>query len=235
MKLILILGLITALSGCMPSSESITTDINKSTVETALQAPLPDPSQTGSLWTGNSPLLFTDAKAHNVGDLITVLVLEEASATRSLGTKKSKSSSRKTDLSQTFGFAEGLKELIDRNKQLSPLDPKLGVDMSDASNFDGSGSTNNSDTLTASVTAVVTKVFPNGNMEITGRRQVSINHQPQALVFTGIIRPIDITSDNTITSAKVAQAMISYGSGGELAEVAHQGWLARSLNDVWPF
>jgi flagellar L-ring protein precursor FlgH len=235
MKLIWILGLITVLSGCMPSAKLITTDVNKGKVETALQAPLPDPSQTGSLWTGNSPLLFTDAKAHNVGDLITVLVLEEASATRSLGTKKSKKSSRKTDLTSTFGAAEGLKILIDKNKAISPLDPSLGMDISDASDFDGSGSTNNSDTLTASVTAVVTQVFPNGNMEITGRRQVSINHQPQALIFTGIIRPIDITSDNTITSAKVAQAMISYGSGGELAEVAHQGWLARSLNEVWPF
>ncbi len=235
MKLIWILGLIPVLSSCMPSAESVTTDVNKGKVETALQAPLPAPSQTGSLWIGSSPLLFTDAKAHNVGDLITVLVMERASATRKLGTKKSKKSSRKTDLTQTFGIAEGLKILIDKNKAISPLDPKLGVDMSDASNFDGSGSTNNSDTLTASVTAVVTQVFPNGNMEITGRRQVSINHQPQALVFTGVIRPIDITSENTITSAKVAQAIISYGSGGELAEVAHQGWLARSLNEVWPF
>ncbi len=235
MKLIWILGLITVLSGCMPSAKSVTADVNKGKVDTALQAPLPDPSQTGSLWTGNSPLLFTDAKAHNVGDLITVLVLEEASATRSLGTKKSKSSSRKTDMTAAFGTLDAANALIAKNKFLGPLDPKLGMDISDASNFDGSGSTNNSDTLTASVTAVVTRVFPNGNMEITGRRQVSINHQPQALVFTGIIRPIDITSDNTITSAKVAQAMISYGSGGELAEVAHQGWLARSLNEVWPF
>lgn len=235
MKLIWILGVLAFLSGCMPSASSVTTDVNKDKVEAALQAPLPDPSQTGSLWTGSSPLLFTDAKAHNVGDLVTVLVNEQASATRKLGTKKSKQSSRKTDLVSAFGVLDGINAVIAKNKKLSPLNPKLGVDISDASNFDGNGSTNNSDTLTASVTAVVTRVFPNGNMEITGRRQVSINHQPQALVFTGIIRPTDIASDNTIPSASVAQAMISYGSGGELAEVAHQGWLARSLNEVWPF
>jgi flagellar L-ring protein precursor FlgH len=235
MKLIWILGLITVLSGCMPSVKSVTTDINKDKVAAALQAPLPDPSQTGSLWTGNSPLLFTDAKAHNVGDLITVLIVERASATRKLGTKKSKKSSRKTELTAAFGALDSINKVLEKNRSLSLLNAKTGMDISDASDFDGSGSTNNSDTLTASVTAVVTRVFPNGNMEITGRRQVSINHQPQALVFTGIIRPIDITSDNTITSAKVAQAMISYGSGGELAEVAHQGWLARSLNEVWPF
>jgi len=235
MKLIWITGLITFLSGCMPSVKSVMTDVNKDKVEAALHTPLPALSQTGSLWTGNSPLLFTDAKAHNIGDLITVLIVEKASATRKLGTKKSKKSSRKTDMKSAFGFLNGAKLLIDKFKTIKPLDPKLGMDISDASNFDGSGSTNNSDTLTASVTAVVTQVFPNGNMEITGRRMVSINHQPQALVFTGIIRPIDISSDNTIPSAKVAQAMISYGSGGELAEVAHQGWLARSLNEIWPF
>ena len=235
MKPICILALITLLAGCMPSAQSVTTDVNKGKVDTALHNPLPEPSVSGSLWTGSSPQLFTDAKAHNVGDLITVLVYEEASATRKLGTKKSKQSARKTDLNSTFGVAEGLKILIDKNKSISPLDPTVGLDISDSSSFDGSGSTNNSDILTASVTAVVTKVFPNGNMEITGRRQVSINHQPQALVFTGVIRPIDISSDNTIPSAKVAQAMISYGSGGELAEVAHQGWLARSLNEIWPF
>lgn len=235
MKLIWMLALLALLSGCMPSARSVTTDVNKDRVEAALQAPMPDPSKTGSLWTGSSPLLFTDAKAHNVGDLVTVLVLEQASATRKLGTKKKKASSRQTDLNAAFGVLDGINAVIAKNKQLSPLDPKIGVDISDASDFEGSGSTNNSDTLTASVTAVVTKVFPNGNLEITGRRQVTINHQPQALVFTGIIRPSDISSDNTIASAKVAQAMISYGSGGELAEVAHQGWLARSLNEIWPF
>ncbi|ATX82946.1 flagellar L-ring protein precursor FlgH [Mariprofundus ferrinatatus] len=235
MKLIWIIGLLALLSGCMPSARSVTTDVNKDKVEAALQAPLPDPSKTGSLWTGSSPLLFTDAKAHSVGDLVTVLVLEQASATRNLGTKKSKKSSRKTDLNAAFGVLDGINAVIAKNRALTPLDPKIGMDISDASSFDGSGSTNNSDTLTASVTAVVTKVYPNGNLEITGRRQVSINHQPQALVFTGIIRPSDISSDNTIASAKVAQAMVSYGSGGELAEVAHQGWLARTLNEVWPF
>jgi flagellar L-ring protein precursor FlgH len=157
-----------------------------------------------------------------------VLIVEEASATRKLGTKKSKKSSRKTELNSAFG---GVTAILAKNLDIGT---SLGMDINDASDFDGSGSTNNSDTLTASVTAVITQVFPNGNMEITGRKQVSINHQPQALVFTGIIRPIDISSDNTIVSAKVAQAVISYGSGGELAEVAHQGWFARSLNEIWP-
>ncbi len=216
------------LSACMPTMASVTHDKHASEVHTALNKAMPDVNKTGSLWAGSSSL-FTDAKARQVGDLITVLVSEKASATRSLGMKKTKSSSRKTGLSAVFGYETSLS-----NKNPN-FKPSSAFDISDNKNFDGSGSTNNSDTLTASVTAVVTRIFPNGNMEVVGRRQVTINHQPQELTFSGIVRPVDIGPENTISSSKVAQAVISYGGGGELATVAHEGWLSRSLDQVWPF
>ncbi len=225
----LLLLLLFLLPGCMPSVKSVMTDEHRETVEAALQAPLSDPSITGSLWAGNDAQIFTDPKAHKIGDLVTILVQEQASATRNLGTKKSKSSSRKTDLTAGLGYISALSASSGR------FDPAAGIDLSDSKTFDGSGSTNNSDTLTASITAVITKVYPNGNMQVVGRRQVTINHQPQALVLTGVIRPVDVTADNTIPSSKVAQASISYGSGGELATVAHEGWAAQTLDQIWPF
>jgi len=224
-----LLLLLVVLPSCMPSVKSVMTDEHRETVDAALQAPLSDPSITGSLWAGNDAQIFTDPKAHKVGDLVTILVQEQASATRSLGTKKNKSSSRKTDLTAGLGFISA------QSAKNSPFDPAAGIDISDAKTFDGSGSTNNSDTLTASITAVITKVYPNGNMQVVGRRQVTINHQPQALVLTGVIRPVDVTADNTITSSKVAQASVSYGSGGELATVAHEGWAVQTLDQIWPF
>jgi len=217
------------LSGCMPSARSVLTDENRESVKSALQTPLPDPSETGSLWAGNGAQIFTDPKAHQVGDLVNILVLEQASATRSLGTKKNKAATSKTSLNAFLGYETSLSQANPNFK------PSTAVDISNSKTFDGSGSTNNSDTLTASITAVVTKVFPNGNMQVAGRRLVSVNQQPQALVFTGIIRPVDIASDNTIPSSKVAQAKISYGGGGELATVAHEGWATRLLEQLWPF
>jgi len=217
------------LSACMPTVKSVTTDVNKPVVLQALNQPLPVASKTGSLWSEGSIDIFSDPKATHVGDLVTILVNEQASATRKLGTKKNRKSSRKTDLTAGFGYLAAIKA------KGNTLNPSAGLDIADAKSFDGSGSTTNSDTLTASVTAVVTKVFPNGNMEVMGRRQVTINHQPQELVFTGIIRPLDVSPDNTIPSSKVAQAIVSYGSGGELATVAQEGWLSRSLDQVWPF
>ena len=229
MKVNLLVGLLVFLAGCMPSAKTVMTDVHREKVETALQAPMSDPSKTGSLWAGNDAQIFTDPKAHKVGDLVTILVQEQASATRNLGTKKNKTSSRKTNLAAGLGFLN----TVPAGNGL--FDPAAGIDVSDSKTFDGSGSTNNSDTLTASITAVITKVYPNGNMQVVGRRQVSINHQPQALVLTGVIRPVDVTANNTIPSSKVAQASISYGSGGELATVAHEGWAAQTLDQIWPF
>jgi len=226
LPLLLLLGL--ALAGCMPSARSVTQDKNLDLIEQAMQTPRQNNTESGSLWNNSGSTMFTDPKANAVGDLITVLVVESASATRSLGTKKSKSSSRQTGLDAFLGAESNI-------LPNAGITPSAAVNISDAKNFDGSGSTTNSDTLTASVTAVVTKVYPNGNMKILGRRQVTINHQPQELSFTGVIRQLDIAPDNTVTSAKVAQAVISYGGGGELATVAHEGWFAQTLDRVWPF
>ncbi len=216
-----------ALAACMPQVKSVTSDQNKLEVEQALNAQKPDSTHNGSLWAGGGSGMFAETKAGEVGDLVTVLVQENASATRSLGTKKSKTSDLSSNLNASIDYGNAL--------QNASVTPTASVGMTNSKNFDGSGSTTNSDTLTASVTSVVTHVFPNGNMRIVGRRQLTINQQPQEITFTGIIRPTDISPANTISSSKVAQAKISYGGGGELASVAHEGWLARTLEQIWPF
>jgi len=212
-----------------PSAYSIKEDKNLDLVERAMHAQKKDRVETGSLWNNTGVTMFTDPKAHAVGDLVTVLVAENASATRSLGTQSSRKSSHKTGIKAAFGLNAAL------SAKNPTFQPSTGLDVNDGGSFAGSGKTTNSDTLTASVTSVVTEVFSNGNMRIMGRRQVTINQQPQELTFMGVIRANDITSANTIPSSKVAQAVISYGGGGELASVAHKGWLSQTLDAVWPF
>ncbi len=215
-------------TACMPNIASVTHDRHADEINRALNQPLPNANKTGSLW-GLSGSLFSDAKAHRVGDLVTIKVSEKINATRSLGTSKNKKSSHKTSLSALLGFETSLSA---KNPNFKPTS---AFDVSDEKKFDGSGTTNNSDTLTADVTAVVTKVYPNSNMKVVGRRQVTINQMPQELTFSGIVRLADIGPDNTVSSAKVAQAVISYGGGGELATVAHEGWLTQTLDKIWPF
>jgi len=217
------------LAACAPTVHSITKDNNLEIVEKAMHAPRPDHTEAGSLWSNTGAMIFSDPKANAVGDLVTVLVSENASATRNLGTKKNKKSSHKTSVTAALGFETSLAS------QNPNFNPATALDLSNNKSFAGSGSTTNSDTLTASVTSVVTEVFPNGNLRIVGRRQLTINNQPQALTFSGVIRPLDITSGNTISSSKVAQAVISYGGGGDLASVAHEGWFGQTLDMIWPF
>ncbi len=225
----LTLPLLVLLASCMPGVYQVTQDKHAVEVEKALTKPMPDAKESGSLWAGKRGFFAVDAKAQNVGDLLTVLVSEKTNATRSLGTKKNRKSSQTTSLNAVFGYETSL---ANKNPNFKP---GTAFDVSNDKSFDGSGSTNNSDVLTASITAVVTKVYPNGNMRVRGRRQVTINHQPQELTFSGVVRSNDIAPDNTIPSAKVAQAVISYGGGGELASVAHEGWLGRTLDQIWPF
>jgi len=215
------------ITGCMPRVNTVANDQQKQEVEKALNTPHAHTSRTGSLWTDGGMRMLSDPKAARVGDLVTVLVSENAKATRSLASKQSKKSDRKTGLSANIAYGAAL-----ANKDVSPTGD---IGMTNSKIFDGSGSTNNSDTLTASVTSVVTYVYPNGNMRINGKRLLTVNHEPQEITFSGIIRPIDITATNTIQSSKVAQAKISYGGTGALATVAHEGWLSQTLDMVWPF
>jgi len=231
MKIITITCLLAAssivLTGCMPRADNVADEKQHVAVEKALNTQLPDTSHTGSLWAGGGHGLLSDPKASRVGDLVTVLVSENAKATRSLGSKQSKASDRKAGLSATLKYGAAL-----GNKDANPSGD---IGMTNSKTFDGSGSTNNSDTLTASVTSVVMHVYPNGNMRIVGKRVLNVNHEPQEITFSGVIRPIDITANNTILSSQVAQVHINYGGTGALATVAHEGWLSQSLDQVWPF
>lgn len=214
-------------TGCMPHTTGDLDDEEKATLEHALNAQQADTSNSGSLWANGGAGLLSDPKAARLGDLVTVLVQETAKATRSLGSNQSKSSSRDAGLSGNLSFSG--------NQRTSGVTSSGNVGMTNSKSFNGSGSTNNSDTLTASVTSVVTKVYPNGNLYIVGKRKLTINHEPQEITFSGIIRPIDILPDNSISSAKVAQARISYGGAGALATVAHEGWFSQTLDQIWPF
>jgi len=215
------------ITGCMPRMDTAASDQQKQNAEKALATPHAHSSSTGSLWANGGMGFLSDPKAARVGDLVTVLVSENAKATRSLGSKQSKKSSRKAGLSAKIAYGAAL-----ANKDVNPTG---NISMSDSKTFNGSGSTNNSDTLTASVTSVVTHVYPNGNMRISGKRVLIVNHEPQEITFSGVIRPIDISATNTIQSSKVAQARISYGGTGALATVAHEGWLSQTLDYIWPF
>jgi flagellar L-ring protein precursor FlgH len=189
---------------------------------------VPSPSE-GSLFTGESrrSLLFVDRKARLVNDVVTIRIVESASASGEAKTATDRDSSISGSLESFFGF--------ERTLQNNGVNPVSAVKASLKNGFDGSGATSRKNSLTATITAVVREVFPNGNLYIEGKKEVIINNERQYIIVSGIVRPEDIRPDNSITSDLIADARIEYSGRGVLADKQRPGWLGRILDLVWPF
>jgi flagellar L-ring protein precursor FlgH len=188
----------------------------------------------GSLWPQSADKngLFSDSKASKVGDIVTITISETASATKNANTTASKDSSQAISMSKIFGLGSNM-GITDFLGSGNPFDPSLAT--SNKNNFKGSGATSRSDTLTATMTAVITKILPSGNLEIEGKRMVKVNNEKQTLVLTGVIRPMDIGYNNVISSTLIANAEIQYDGRGVVSDKQRVGWGTRILDFVWPF
>ena len=202
---------------------------------------IPEPVQTvpaknyeGSLWQGQGTksLLFADRKASQVNDIVTVLVVENASAKGSTSTSTDKSSTYQAEVNQLFGLPSslGMSNFLGGG---TPFQPKVGTDTKSA--FEGTGDTGRSGQFSATITARVVEVFPNATMKIVGTREVTINNETQYIVLKGTIRREDISPGNLVRSDRIADARIEYYGEGVLADKNSPGWLARGLDWLWPF
>lgn len=218
------------LAGC----EVLTPTVSKTPTPPAFMAVPPPslPMTPASLWRDESDWarLYTDNRAIRVGDIVTIKIIEDAKGSKSATTKTSKDSSFENTFKGAIASFFGISE---QAKQFASPDASLKVTGKDK--YDGSGATTRSDQLTASMTAVVTDVLPNGNLKIEGSREVVINAERQTMTVRGIIRPIDVDNKNTVLSTAVADAKISYTGFGVVDDKQHPGWLVRVLNWISPF
>ncbi len=190
----------------------------------------------GSLWRDPASL-YEDRKARRVNDLVTILIAENTAATNTASTNDSRDSTAAYAVDDLFGAN------TDFGIQTWPLIKKLYPGLkftptasgSSKSNFAGKGDTTREGTITAAITAKVVEVLPNSNMVIESRKEVVVNNEKQIIVLRGIVRPDDISTNNTITSTYVADAQIYLVGDGVLADKQSQGWLVRALDNIWPF
>jgi flagellar L-ring protein precursor FlgH len=204
--------------------------------------PAEPPPLPGSIWTTGRGSLFTDHRARVVGDIVTIKITENAKASKSAKTGLSKKNSLKFGIPSLFGLEAAADARKDRVAAANAAGAAaIGLDLSSIlaasseKDFSGDGSTERSGTLQATLTAVVTRVLPSGNFFIEGRRRINLNEENQYLLLTGIIRPEDISPDNTVPSSMIADASISYYGEGGIADQQKQGWLATLVDKVWPF
>lgn len=163
--------------------------------------------------------LFTDHKAHDVGDLITVMIVESSSATN-----KAKTTTEKSSEVTTEGTAG-----------LGPLNfiPMWGASGGNALKYDGKGQTEKSGSLRAKMTVSVIAIRSNGDLVIEGNRLVKVDNEEEALFLTGVVRSRDVSDDNTVYSYQIANAQISTTSKGTVTNGHRPGFITRLIN--WIF
>lgn len=190
----------------------------------------PDPQAlppTGAIYhnAGHSLVLFEDLRARQVGDILTVLLAEATDAAKSSDTTLDKSNSTVIDNPVLAGK---LRDFGDDNT--------LAFDLSSESAFDGESASNQSNSLQGSITVTVARVYPGGNLFVQGEKWIKINQGNEYIRLRGIIRPVDISTNNSILSTKIADARISYSGTGATADVNKVGWLSRFfISPIWPF
>ena len=183
----------------------------------------------GSIWQASSSSLTEDMKARRRGDILTVVITEQASASKQATTGTERKSNVSAGIPNLLGLETnmtGIRNWMDLSNLISA---------STASKFDGSGSTTRKENLNATITTRVVDVLPNGNFIIEGRRNVRVNQEDQIILLEGTVRPRDISSDNTINSSYVANARITYAGKGIISDRQQPGWLMGLVDKLWPF
>lgn len=188
------------------------------------------PQTDGSLWPGEQHSLYADHKARAVGDLVTVTIAEQASASKQASTNTDRNSSISAGIPHLFGLENSSFVANNPNIDIANL-----VEANFANKFEGSGTTVRKEDLIASLTTQVIKVYKNGNLKIRGGKEVRVNNEVQVIYMTGIIRPVDILANNTVDSKNVLNARITYTGKGAISDKQKPGWLMRTLDNIWPF
>ena len=187
----------------------------------------PTPNEANALWRPGSRAFFKDQRAAQVGDIVTILVSMNDNANVQNATKTSRTSGQTGSLASFFGLQTRLPPSIS--------DPSNILNVGSTSTNAGSGQIQRNEAVTIRLAGVVTQVLPNGNLVVSARQEFRVNNELRDLQVTGVIRPQDIASDNTVLHDRLAEARISYGGRGELTEVQHTRWGQQLMDILLPF
>jgi len=184
-----------------------------------------------SLWHDDSSrAMYADKRATAVGDILTVLVQENSSATKKNTTATSKDAAMDASISTfLYGAGAGTSALLSRGGQM----PALKYDSKNS--FSGGGSIDNSQNLVTSLAVKVIDVLPNRSLVIEGHRETSFSGEKQNAVLHGLVRPEDILANNTVYSYNIAEAKVEIISKGTISDNQRKGWFTRIWETVTPF
>lgn len=188
-----------------------------------LQQPRP---VNGSIFNAATNIdIYSDGRAHRVGDIITIVLSEKTQSSKSAKTTADKSSALSLPQPTILGNALSVFG--------APISASSGTSTNE---FDGEGKSNMSNSLSGDITVTVHEVLPNGVLAVRGEKWLQLNQGDEYIQISGLVRPQDIASDNTISSTKLADARIGYSGTGGVHDSNRMGWLSKFfISPLWPF
>ncbi len=220
-KLLLAAGIATfALAGCAITPP---TSVHQPMSARPLVQPAPVEANGGIYQASFRQMpLFEDRRARTVGDTLIVTLNEKTNASK----KSNSNASRTGSSSFTVPIVSGLPGKSFQGAKL---------DANSANTFDGKGESTSNNDFTGTITVTVIEVLPNGNLRVSGEKQVGINQGSEFIRFSGVVNPTTIVNSNTVSSVQVADARLEYRANGYVDEAQTMGWLARFFQSVLPF
>lgn len=167
--------------------------------------------------------LFEDLRPRHVGDILTILVRENINASKSSAANASRNGSASTELGLIPDLFSGL------------ISNEQNADASGQNTLSAKGGANAMNTFNGVITVTVVDLLPNGNLLVSGEKQMLINQGTEFIRFSGVVNPRLVSADNTVSSNQVADARIEYSAKGYIDEAQTMGWLQRLFLNVLPF
>lgn len=187
-------------------------------------------NSSGSIYQASQPSsfgyqpMFEDRRPRNIGDVLTIVLQENVSASKSSSINAGRNSGVNLGVKTVPHFLDGL---VGRGK--------VDTDISGSNDFKGSGGANAKNTFSGTITVTVQDVMINGNLKVIGEKQIAINQGTEFIRFSGVVNPRTISGNNTVISTQVADARIEYVGNGYIDEAQTMGWLQRLFFNLSPF
>ena len=196
--------------------------------------PMPTPQvaedNPNSLWRAGAKAFFKDHRAKEIGDIVTVKLDLSDSAKLENKTERERDDKEDTDVTNLLGLEAEYAKVLPQ-----AIAPATVMSFGSKHETTGDGEIDRSETISVTFAAVVTQILPNGSLVIVGRQEIRVNAELRELMVTGVVRPSDIDSDNTISHDKIAEMRVAYGGRGTLSQLQQPRWGTQIWDIIFPF
>lgn len=207
-----------------------TYDPNYKQVTMPMPKPVTASYMPNSLWRPGSRAFFKDLRASDIGDIVTVVIDIDENAQLDNSTTRTRNNSENVDVDSLLGYENALNSVLPE-----AVNPAALLAFDGQTSNSGGGAIDRQEAISVSVAAVVTQVLPNGNLVIHGRQETRVNYELRELQIAGVIRPQDISTANTVSYEKIAEARLAYGGRGQVSDFQQPRWGTQIMDVIMPF